>query len=205
MKRSFFIFAILFAMILPSCKGKAQQHQQQSFSGKKILVAYFSRRGNNYVNGNIVNLKVGNTDVVAKKIQVITGGDLFYIQTVKAYPEDYTKCTEVAEEEQSANARPQLTAKVNNMADYDIVFLGYPNWWGTMPMAVFTFLESYNFKGKTIIPFCTNEGSDMGNSESDIRKLCLSANVLSGLPIRGSKVNQADGKISEWLKELNIK
>jgi flavodoxin len=203
MKRLLFILVILFAMILQSCKGKAQQ--QQNLSGKKILIAYFSRRGNNYVNGNIVNLKVGNTEVVAKKIQAITGGDLFYIQTVKAYPDDYTKCTEVAQQEQTADARPQLTAKVNNMTDYDIVFLGYPNWWGTMPMAVFTFLESYNFKGKTIIPFCTNEGSAMGSSESDIRKLCPSANVLSGLPIRGSKVNQADGKISEWIKKLNIK
>ncbi len=86
------------------------------------------------------------------------------------------------------------------MADYDIVYLGYPNWWGTMPMAVWTFLEAYDFSGKTIVPFCTHEGSRMGNSEQDIKKLCPEATVLKGLPIKGSDVEKADKNIEAWIR-----
>ena len=133
---------------------------QASPAKKKSLVAYFSRRGYNYLNGEIVFLQVGNTEVVAKKIRELTGSDLFQIETVKSYP----------------------------------------NWWGTMPMAVHTFLESYDFAGKTIIPFCTHEGSAMGRSEGDIKKLCPKAKVLSGLAIKGGSVNKSDEKIAAWCK-----
>lgn len=166
----------------------------------KTLIAYYSRKGQNYVAGSIVNLPVGNTEVVAKKIQAITGGDLFEIDTVKNYPEDYTETTHVAAAEKRANARPELTAAVENMAGYDTIYLGYPNWWNTFPMAVFTFLESYDFAGKTIIPFCTHEGSGIGNSERDIKKLCPDAKVLAGLAIRGSNVSRADNEIKNWIK-----
>jgi len=166
----------------------------------KTLIAYYSRKGQNYVAGTIKNLSVGNTEVVAKKIQEITGGDLFEIDTVKAYPKDYTETTHVAMREKKENARPELTAAVDNMGDYDVIYLGYPNWWNTFPMAVFTFLESYDFSGKTIIPFCTHEGSGLGNSERDIKKLCPKTNIKYGLAIRGSNVNRADNEIKNWMK-----
>jgi flavodoxin len=169
----------------------------------RSLVAYFSRKGNNYVSGNIVNLSVGNTEVIAQKIQALTGSELFQIDTVQAYPEDYTETTNVAKEELRNNVRPELTKKVNNMNIYDVIYLGYPNWWGTMPMAVFTFFESYDFDGKTIIPFCTHEGSGMGSSERDIRKPCPNAKMLSGLAIRGGSVGRADNDLTKWLNKLN--
>ncbi len=173
-------------------------------ANSKSLIAYFSRRGNNYVGGSIVNLPIGNTEVAARKIQKLTGSDIFQIRTVKSYPEDYTETTNVAHEEQRRNARPELTETVDNMDSYDVIYLGYPNWYGTMPMAVFTFLESYDFSGKTIVPFCTHEGSGMGSSERDIKRLCLNAKVLSGLAIRGGSVERADKDITNWLKELDL-
>lgn len=168
----------------------------------KSLIAYFSRKGNNYMGGRIVNLPIGNTEVVAKKIQELTSSDMFHIETVKSYPEDYTETTNVAQEEKRANARPELTKTMDDMDSYDVIYLGYPNWWGTMPMAVFTFLESYDFSGKTIIPYCTHEGSGIGNSERDIKKICPNAKVLPGLAIQGGSVKSADNSIKSWLSNL---
>lgn len=170
----------------------------------KKLIASYSRPGNNYVNGAIVNLPVGNTEVAAKMISRLTGGDLFRIETVKPYPVDYHKTTEVAKEELRQNAKPDLAGHVAAMAEYDAVFLGYPNWWGTMPMAVFTFLEEYDFSGKTIAPFCIHEGSGLGRSEKDIGKLCANATVLQGLQIKGGSVNKAEGEIEAWLKKSGL-
>ena len=170
----------------------------------KILTAYFSRAGNNYVSGEIVSLPLGNTEVVAKMIQKITGCDLFKIEAVKPYPKDYHETTNMAQKEQEDNARPELTAHVENMDTYDVIILGYPNWYGTVPMAVFTFLEEYVFPGVTILPFCTHEGSGMGRSESDIKKICPNANVLNGLPIRGSGVQGAEKAVSKWLEKSGI-
>jgi flavodoxin len=166
-------------------------------SNNKTLIAYYSRKGNNYVSGKIVNLSKGNTEVIAEKIQSMVGGDLFQIDTVNLYPTDYTETTNIAQDELSQNARPELTKSAENMDAYDIIYLGYPNWWNTFPMAVFTFLESYNFSGKTIIPFCTHEGSGLGNSERDIKKLCPQAIVLSGFAIKGSTVQSADSKLND--------
>jgi len=171
-------------------------------ANSKSLIAYFSRKGNNYVADSIVNLSIGNTEVIANKIQKLTGSDIFQIRTVKSYPEDYTETTNVAREEQRENARPELTEIVDDMDSYDVIYIGYPNWYGTMPMAVFSFLESYDFSGKTIIPYCTHEGSGMGSSERDIKKLCPNAKVLSGLAIRGGSVDRADKDIANWLKNL---
>lgn len=171
---------------------------------KKFLVAYFSRKGQNYVNGKIVDLPIGNTEVVAKMIQKITGGDFFNIESVKPYPKDYTETTEVAKTELRANAKPELTNHVENMDEYDMIFLGYPNWWGTMPMLVFSFLEIYDFSGKTIAPFCTHEGSGFGRSEQDIAKVCPKATVLNGIAIHGASAGSANTKITEWLRKNNI-
>jgi len=173
-------------------------------ANSKSLIAYFSRKGNNYVAGSIVNLPIGNTEVIAKKIQKLTGSDIFQIKTVKSYPEDYTETTNVAREEKRENARPELTEIVDKMDSYDLIYIGYPNWYGTMPMTVFTFLESYDFSRKTIIPYCTHEGSGMGNSERDIKKLCPNAKVLSGLAITGGSVDRADKDVATWLKMLEL-
>lgn len=170
----------------------------------KCLIAYFSRDGNNYVSGKIVNLPVGNTKVVADMIREIIGGDLFRIDTVKSYPGDYTATTNVAKKELNNNVRPEISSRVENMASYNVIFLGYPNWWGTMPMPVFTFLEDYDFSGKTIIPFCTHEGSGLGRSEKDIAKLCPKATLLKGLAIHGSRVSTAKKDVADWLSKIGM-
>ena len=170
----------------------------------KNLIVYYSRKGQNYWNGSIKNLAKGNTEIIAEVIQQAVGGDLFEIDTVKTYPEDYYACIEEAKQELRAQARPELKGYAENLEDYDTIFLGYPNWWGTMPMAMCTFLEHYDFAGKTVVPFCTNEGSGMGSSEKDVRKLCPGAAVLSGLAIHGAEAAQAKGKVEAWLKESSL-
>jgi len=171
---------------------------------KKCLIAYFSRKGQNYSSGGIVDLKVGNTEVVAQMIQKKTGGDLFHIETVAAYPKDYTETTEVAKNELRTKARPELKRKVENIGAYEVIFLGYPNWWGTPPMAVFTFLEGYDLSGKTIVPFCTHEGSGMGHSEKDIAKACPKAILLEGLAVQGTNAGSAALEVSSWIEKLGI-
>jgi flavodoxin len=166
---------------------------------KKCMIAYFSRKGQNYVSGKIVDLKVGNTEVVANMIQKITGGDLFHIESVAAYPINFEETTEVAKNELRTKARPKLKGLVENIKEYDVVFLGYPNWWGTMPMPVYTFLESYDFSGKTIVPFCTHEGSSMGHSEKEIAKACPKSTVLEGLAIHGTSASSAVSNVSSWI------
>ncbi len=171
-------------------------------SNKNILIAYFSHAGNNYVGGSIVNLKIGNTEIVAKRIEQLTGGDLFKIDPIKKYSEDYDACTKEAQEELRVAARPEIIEYQNSLDRYKNIILAYPNWWGTLPMPVFTFLEKYDFTSKTILPLCTHEGSGMGRSESDIQKVCQQSIIQKGLPIRGSNVNSADKEIINWLKAL---
>jgi flavodoxin len=169
-----------------------------------VLIAYFSRAGNNYVDGGIVNLSVGNTESVAKMIAQLTGGELFKIDPVNQYSSDYTICTKEAQKDLRSNARPELTKYLDGIAKYNTIILGYPNYWSTMPMPVFTFLEKYDFSGKTILPFCTHEGSGLGNSERDITALCPEAKILKGLAIRGSTVNNAHEDVVHWLRNANL-
>ena len=168
----------------------------------KILIAYYSRKGQNYVNGSIKHLAKGNTEVVAKMIQRATGGELFEIETVKEYPEDYTECTEVAKQELRDKARPELKKYLDSIADYDVIFLGYPCWWGTMPMGVYTFLDRYDWKGKQIFPFCTHEGSGMGGSVKEIKKTCPGATVADGLAIHGADAAKSEAAVADWCKKL---
>jgi Flavodoxins len=157
---------------------------------KKILIAYFSWSG--------------NTREIANQIHERVGGDLFEVRTVEAYPTEYRPCTDVAKKEQQENARPALATDVTDMASYDVVFIGYPNWWGTIPMALFTFFESYDFSGKTIIPFCTHEGSALGRSVQDISKLCPGSTMLEGIAIRGGSVKSAGNDVSAWLSRIGM-
>ena len=168
----------------------------------RCLIAYFSRNGNNYVNGRIVNLTKGNTEVIAEIIREKTKGDLFHIEPKVPYPADYMETTEVAKKELHDNARPELKNAIPSISPYDIIFLGYPNWWGTMPMPVCTFLENCDLAGKTIVPFCTHEGSGLGRSVSDIKIMCPDSTVMDGIAIRGGEVKTARELVDGYLRNL---
>ncbi|MDR2179629.1 MAG: flavodoxin [Synergistaceae bacterium] len=157
---------------------------------KKILVAFFSW--------------VSDTHIIAEQIHKTIGGDLFEIKTATPYTTDYNALVNQAQLEQRDNARPLLAERVSDMDSYDTIFLGYPNWFETLPMVLFTFLESYDFSGKTIIPFCTHEGSGLGRSVSDIEKLCPQSTVREGLAIRGGKVKSAEDDVTAWLRGLGM-
>lgn len=168
----------------------------------KPLIVYYSRKGENYWNGSIKNLEKGNTEIVAEMIADITGGDLFEVDTVKTYAADYYECIDDAKAELREGARPELKAYMDSLDAYDTIFVCFPNWWGTMPMAMFTFLERYDLSGKRILPFCTNEGSGMGKSESDLKKICKDAKVERGLSIHGAEAAGSRSKVESWVKKL---
>lgn len=165
----------------------------------KKLVAFYSRADENYVNGLIKTLDVGNTEVAAGIIGKLTGADSFKIEQSEPYDKDYNRCIEQAQADQRQNARPRLKDYPESLDSYDVIYLGYPNYWGTMPMAVFTFLEHFDFNGKIIKPFCTHEGSGMGSSVKDIKRLCPGAVVEEGLAIRGGSVGRAENDIENWV------
>lgn len=166
------------------------------------LIAFFSRKDENYVNGMLKMLDIGNTEAAAGIIRELTGGELFQIDPVQAYSEDYNECIAQAQADQKRDARPELSAYPQSIEMYDVIYLGYPNYWGTMPMAVFTFLEHFDFSGKSIRPFCTHEGSGMGSSLKDIKRLCPDAKVETGLAIRGGSVKQSKDNIEKWLNKV---
>lgn len=163
------------------------------------LIAFYSRADENYVNGQIRTLETGNTEIAAGMIADMTGAELFRIEQKVPYAKDYNKCIAQAQEDQRSDARPELTSYPDSIDEYDVIYLGYPDYWSTMPMAVFTFLEHFDFSGKVIKPFCTHEGSGLGRSVDDIRKLCPDADVRDGLAIHGAGVGRAKNDIENWL------
>nr|WP_320039129.1 flavodoxin [uncultured Bacteroides sp.] len=179
-------FIALSALLLSSMGMQAQS----ASTAKKILVVYFSHSG--------------NTRVIANQIKELTSGDIFEIQPAKAYPSDYQVCVDQAKKEINANYKPALKTKLKSISSYDIIFVGSPCWWATMAPPVATFLSSYDFTGKTIVPFMTHEGSRMGRYASDIKKLCPKAKILEGLPVRGSNVKEAKGDVNKWLREIKV-
>lgn len=168
------------------------------------LILYYSRRGENYVNGHIENLKKGNTEICAEFIKNAVGGDLFEIQTITNYSKDYHQCTKEAAQEIKDNARPKLTRYLDNISDYKNVFICGPCWWGTFPMAVFSQLEKLDFTGKKVMALMTHEGSGLGNSEHDLKKICQGASFGNGIAIHGADAWKAEEAISKWAKN-NIK
>lgn len=168
----------------------------------KTLIAYYSRAGENYVSGSLRWLERGNTLRVAEQIATLTGGDLYEIRQKTPYAEGYNDCIEEARRDKEADARPAIFPLPEDLAAYDTVYLGYPNYWGTVPMAVCTFLTSGDFSGKTIRPFYTHEGSGLGTSVRDIRRLCGTANVKEGLAVHGSRIAGAEKTIEGWVKEI---
>ena len=162
------------------------------------LIAYFSRADENYFSGALRVIPVGNTEIASEMLQKITGADRFKIEPLVPYSKSYNECINQAQEDQRRGARPELAEYPDSLDEYDTIYLGYPNYWGTMPMAVFTFLEHFDFTGKTICPFCTHEGSGMGHSEQDIRRLCPGATVEKGLAIHGGSVKNAEAALKKW-------
>lgn len=174
--------------------------------GKKLVV-FFSHTGENY---NVGYIEKGNTHILADMIADATGADRFEIVPANPYPDSYDECVEVAKQEKEAGARPAVKGDVK-VEDYDIIFIGYPNWWGDVPMCVYTFIDKHNWAGKTVIPFITHEGSGMGGTDRKIAAACKGADVAvgKGLAVQG-KVAQEDRptaqkKVDTWLTSLNMK
>lgn len=186
MKIALFLLAVLslsFALAPPV----------QAQSSKKILVAYFSH--------------TQTTEKVAQEIHKRVGGDIFKIETVRPYPIEHRETVDFAEKERDSNARPALKTNVENMESYEVIFLGYPIWWYTLPMPLFTFLESYDLSGKTIIPFSTHGGSRMSGTEDVIRKLHPAARVQDGLAVSRKVISNnpksgAEKPVVDWLAKL---
>ena len=169
------------------------------FTMAKTLIAFFSRADENYFGGAMRYVKVGNTEIVVNDMKEMINADTFKIEMKDPYSPVYMTCIDEAKKDLRAKARPELVSMPASIEEYDTIVLAYPNYWGTMPMAVFTFLENFDFSGKTILPLCTNEGSGMGGSERDIKKTCPGANVKSGLSVTGSEAANAAGRVKKWL------
>lgn len=167
----------------------------------KNLIIYYSRKGENYVNGSIVDLKKGNTEICAEFIQKAVGGDLFEVETVNEYAKDYNTCIKEAQQELRQNARPELKKYLEDIADYDNVFVCGPCWWGTYPVAVFTQLERLDFTGKKVMALMTHEGSGLGNSERDLRKIYKGATFGSGIAVHGADAAKAEKAVADWAKK----
>jgi len=174
-------------------------------SGKKTLVVYFSRTGEQYGVGNITE---GNTAIIAKMITEKTGADIFEVKLKNdTYPTAYKALTEVALSEKKANARPEIAGNVTNFADYDFVFIGSPNWWSDMPMALYTFIEANDWSGKTVAPFVTHEGSGLSSIPGKI-KAATKAKMLDGLAVYGhvaqNEREEAAENVANWLKNIGF-
>ncbi len=170
----------------------------------KTLIAFFSRADENYFGGAMRYVKVGNTEIVVNSMKEMIEADTFNIEMKEPYSPVYMTCIDEAKKDLKAQARPKLVSYPETIDEYDTIVLAYPNYWGTMPMAVFTFLERYDFSGKTILPLCTNEGSGMGSSERDIKKTVPGADVRRGLSITGSSAANAGGAVKSWLKSNGL-
>lgn len=182
-------------------------------AGSNILVAYFTYGENADLGDNVdasssASIQMldgqvsGNTGVVASVIADLTGADIFSIRTVESYPDNYNDTIDQGQEEQQEDVRPELSGQIENLDSYDTIFLGYPNWWGDMPMAIYSFLDEYDLSGKTIVPFVTSGGSGFSGSVEEIEDAEPDAEVLEGLSLSDSEATDAQSDIEEWLGEL---
>ena len=166
----------------------------------KNLIIYYSRKGENYVNGSIRRLSKGNTEICAEFIQKAVGGDLFEIETVRDYSPDYMVCIEEAKQELRSKARPELKRYLDSIADYDNVFVCGPCWWGTFPCGVFTQLEKLDWAGKKVMALMTHEGSGLGSCERDLKRICQGASFGKGLAVHGADAAASEGAVASWAK-----
>lgn len=205
MQHIFKTFALIAATIgMTACAQPKTNNEMAKNENKKVLVAFFSRTGENYSVGNIAK---GNTHIIAEMIAKETGGELFEIAPTTPYPTNYDRCTEVAKEEKDAKARPAIKAD-KDIEAYDIIFVGYPNWWSDMPMPVYTWIEKHNWAGKTVIPFCTHEGSGLGSTPSKLAAACKGAEMLDGFECYGhvaqKQQEQARKSVKQWIDGLGL-
>ena len=171
--------------------------RKESYKDKKSLVIYFSRADENYAVGYIDK---GNTEVVAEYIKDITGADLFKVEGVEEYAKDYMTCIEEAKQKQQRDERPELKKYLDDISNYEVIYIGVPIYWGTMPQEMFTQLERLDFTGKIVRVFTTHEGSGLANVPNDVKKICNGANVLDdNLAIRGASVNSSKSKVESWI------
>lgn len=167
----------------------------------KNLIIYYSRKGENYVNGSIVNLAQGNTELCAHYIQKAVGGDLFEVRTKVPYSTDYSECTRQAQKELHSNARPELEVYLEDISGYDNIFVLGPCWWGTYPMAVFSLLDRLELTGKKLIPLMTHEGSGMGNSARDLRRMYSQASFGTGMAVHGADATRSEQAVADWARK----
>lgn len=197
-------FALLIAglLISVSCSGNGATKEKEVMEKKaKVLIVFFSHAGENY---NVGNIKVGNTKLVADKIQKVTGGDEFEIVADKNYDLPYNDLVNVAKEETEKGEKPSFKGEIKNIDDYDTVFIGGPIWWGTYPRVMFTFFDKYDLNGKTIIPFSTHEGSGLGSVVEDLKTLYPNATFKEAFSIYGTETRKDLSKVDKWLKRLDF-
>ena len=198
-----------------STEGTAEAESSEAGAQSSLLVAYFSYAENAALPDDVDasasasiqpwnGALTGNTGVVADMIAQATGADLFSIRTVEQYPDTYDATLDQGQQEQSDGARPELATHLENLDSYDTIFLGFPNWWGDMPMAVYTFLDEVDLSGKTVIPFVTSGGSGFSNTISTIQQMEPQATVQEGLSISGSSATGAQQQVESWLSELGL-
>ena len=167
----------------------------------KNLILYYSRRGENYVNGAVKELEKGNTEVVVEYIRAAVDADVFRVETEAEYPKDYYECIQVAKTETKAGARPPLKAYLDSLEGYDNIFVCGPIWWGTYPMAMFSLLEKLDWKGKKVLPLTTHAGSGLASCERDLKKLCKGAKVGKGLAVHGADAAKSQKAVADWAKK----
>ena len=198
-----------------STEGTAEAESSEAAAQSSLLVAYFSYAENAALPDDVDasasasiqpwnGALTGNTGVVADMIAQATGADLFSIRTVEQYPDTYDATIDQGQQEQSDGARPELATHLENLDSYDTIFLGFPNWWGDMPMAVYTFLDEVDLSGKTVIPFVTSGGSGFSNTISTIQQMEPQATVQEGLSIGASSATGAQQQVESWLSELGL-
>ena len=166
------------------------------------LIAFYSRAGENYFGGAYRRIPVGNTERVAEMLADLTGGELFKIEQATPYSQNYQAWIAESQQDLRAQARPEVLDLPDDLDAYDKIYLGYPNYWGTMPMAVYTFLVHYDFTGKIVYPFCTHEGSGLSNTVRDIQKAAPGAIVAKGLAIYGSNVENAESALKNGYRRI---
>ena len=207
MKKFQSFIAVVVAMLSMSCTAHAnqssanQQNENNMEKQGKFLVVFFSHAGENYSVGNI---EVGNTKIVADYISEMTGADQFEIVADKDYDMPYMQLIEVAKQEANNGELPAMVGKLENVDQYDTVFIGGPVWWGTYPQVMFTFFRDYDLNGKTIIPFTTHEGSGLASCVDDVRKAYPDADIKPGFAIYGHEVRSGRNKVEKWLKGLGM-
>jgi flavodoxin len=213
MRKTFFLLLSVFVCVTGFVM--AQTNGGTKGSGNSILIAYFSRAGNIDLSGRVdattaasVNLRngkyAGNAELMAQWIQGEVGGDLFLIQTEEPYSADYDETVTRGERENQRNIHPALSSHVANMQDYNVIFLGYPIWAYDLPVALYTFLEEYDFSGKTIIPFCTSGATSISRTIETIKRLEPKANVLEGITVNHNQVLRSKNTVISWLKKIGI-